>query len=66
MTTEEARQRIQATIDQLGANAAVALERVLGEVRSSLGTEMANELIEEFDLELLYNLPPTESEGSAD
>ena len=43
-----------------------ALERLLGDVRSSLGTEIANELIDEFDLELLYNLSPTESEGSGD
>jgi hypothetical protein len=66
MTRAEAKARIQTTIDQLGSNASAALERVLADVRSSLGTEIANELIEEFDLELRYNLPPTESEGSGD
>jgi hypothetical protein len=66
MTTDEARERIQSTIDQFGNHAAGALDRLLGDVRSSLGAEIANELIDEFDLELLYNLSPTESEGSGD
>ena len=39
---------------------------LLGEVRSSLGNEAANDLIEEFDLELQYNIAPTEPEGSGD
>jgi hypothetical protein len=66
MTTDEARERILSAIDQFGSHATGALERLLGDVRSSLGTEIANELIDEFDLELLYNLSPTESEGSGD
>jgi hypothetical protein len=66
MTIGEAKHRIQSTIEQLGTHAAPALERILADVRSGLGTEIANELIDEFDLELRYNLPPTESEGSGD
>jgi hypothetical protein len=66
MTIGEARQRIQTTIDQLGSQATAALERILADVRSSLGSEIANELIDEFDLELRYNLPPTDWEGSGD
>jgi hypothetical protein len=66
MTLDEARQRIQSTIDQFGAQAGVALELVISEVRSSLGSRSANELIDEFDLELRYNILPTECEGSGD
>ncbi len=66
MTPDEARQRIQSTIDQFGAKAGVALDLVISEVRSSLGGRTANELIDEFDLELRYNIMPTEFEGSGD
>ncbi|MGH7250754.1 MAG: hypothetical protein ACREIK_02770 [Nitrospiraceae bacterium] len=60
MTTEEAGQRIQSAIDQFGAHAGVAIELVINEVRSSLGNETANVLIDEFDLELHYNIAPSE------
>jgi hypothetical protein len=60
MTLEEARQRIQNAIDQYGAQAAPAIELVMAEVKSAFGAETANELIEEFDLELRYNVVPTE------
>jgi hypothetical protein len=63
MTTDEARRRIQSSIDQFGGHAAPALDLIINEVRSSLGHETANELIEEFDLELEYNILPTESLG---
>jgi hypothetical protein len=62
MTTDEARQRIQAGIDRFGQQAAPAIDLVIKEVRSSLGNETANELIEEFDLELTYNITPVEFE----
>ncbi|TAJ26754.1 MAG: hypothetical protein EPO64_06050 [Nitrospirae bacterium] len=61
MTTDDARQRIQSSMDQFGERAGVAIELVINEVRSSLGHETANNLIDEFDLELLYNIPPIES-----
>jgi hypothetical protein len=66
MTMDDARGRVQAAMDQFGNRAGVALELLINEVRSSLGVESANELIDEFDLELLYNIAPTEPEGSGD
>ena len=65
MTTDEARQRIQSSIDQFGSHAAAALDLIISEVRSDLGYETANGLIDEFDLELEYNIVPTESEGGS-
>lgn len=66
MSPDEARQRIEWAIGQFGGHAAPMLEQVMAEVRSSMGTEAANDLIDEFDLELRYNIPPTEIEGSGD
>ena len=66
MTEEDARQRIQSAIDQYGQQAGMAIDLVINETRSDLGTDAANDLIEEFDLELLYNITPTESYGSGD
>jgi hypothetical protein len=62
MTADEARQRIQLAIDQFGQKAAPMIDLVIKETRSALGNEMANELIEEFDLELTYNIAPVEFE----
>ncbi len=62
MTTDEARLRIQSAIDQFGLQAALMIDLVIKEVRSALGNETANELIEEFDLELTYNIVPVEFE----
>ena len=64
MTTDEARQRIQSAVDQFGPQAGAAIDLVISEVRSSLGNETANDLIDEFDLELQFNIAPTEPEGS--
>jgi hypothetical protein len=36
----------------------------MAEVRSDMGTGAFNELVEEFDLELLYNIAPMESDHS--
>lgn len=66
MTTQEAKERIQSAIDQFGDRAGVAIDLVINEVRSSLGSETANELIDEFDLELHYNIAPSEPDGSGD
>ena len=65
MKIEEARQRIESAMTQYGQHAAVAIELVVNEVRSDLGREAANELIEEFDLELQYNIAPMESDTSS-
>ena len=42
----------------------MAIDLVINETRSDLGIETANELIDEFDLELLYNIAPSEPDGS--
>jgi hypothetical protein len=64
MRLEEARQRIESAMAQYGTHAAAAIDLVINEVRSDLGYEAANELIDEFDLELQYNIPPSESDSS--
>ncbi|MEX5214597.1 MAG: hypothetical protein NW703_10580 [Nitrospiraceae bacterium] len=61
MTDEQARQRIEAAIAQFGPRAAMAIELVINEIRSDQGHEAANQLIDEFDLELQYNITPYES-----
>jgi hypothetical protein len=65
MKLEEAKQRIESAMTQYGQHAAAAIDLVINEVRSDLGHEAANELIEEFDLELQYNIPPSESDLSS-
>ena len=62
MTIDDAKQRVQGAIDMYGAHAAPAIDLVINEVRADLGREEANSLIEEFDLELLYQILPTEFE----
>ncbi|MFM8552930.1 MAG: hypothetical protein ACKOCD_11595 [Nitrospiraceae bacterium] len=64
MKQEDARQRIETAIEQYGQHAANAIELVINEVRSDRGAEAVNELIDEFDLELRYNIPPMESDYS--
>jgi len=64
MKIEEARQRIESAMTQYGAQAGMAIDLVINEVRSDLGAAMANELIDEFDLELQYNIAPLESDHS--
>lgn len=64
MKIEEARQRIESAMTQYGAQAGMAIDLVINEVRSDLGAAMANELIDEFDLELQYNIAPIESDYS--
>jgi len=64
MKMEEARKRIESAIEQYGQHAAMAIDLVINEVRSDQGRDAANELIDEFDLELLYNIPPQESDFS--
>jgi hypothetical protein len=61
---EEARQRIESAMTQYGAQAGMAIDLVINEVRSDLGAATANELIDEFDLELQYNIAPLESDHS--
>ncbi len=62
MTTDDARLRIQSAIEQFGPKAAPMIDLVVKEVRSALGNETANDLIDEFNLELQYNICPVEFE----
>jgi hypothetical protein len=62
MTTDDARLRIQSAIDQFGPKAAPMIDLVISEARSALGNETATELIDEFNLELQYNITPLEFE----
>jgi hypothetical protein len=64
MKIEDARQRIESAMTQYGAQAGMAIDLVINEVRSDLGAATANELIDEFDLELQYNIAPLESDHS--
>ena len=62
MTTDDARLRIQSAIQQFGPQAAPMIDLVINETRSALGNGTANELIDEFNLELQYNICPLEFE----
>ena len=65
MNLETARQRIDSAITQFGPQAAPAIDLVMNEVRSDMGSGAFNELVDEFDLELLYNIAPMESDHSS-
>ena len=64
MKIEDARQRIESAMTQYGMQAGMAIDLVINQVRSDLGAATANELIDEFDLELQYNIAPIESDYS--
>ncbi len=64
MNLDDARKRIDSAVTQYGQHAAPAIDLVLSEVRSDLGAKAFNDLVEEFDLELLYNIAPMESDYS--
>jgi hypothetical protein len=62
MTLDEARRRIESAVTQYGHHAAPAIDLVMNEIRSDMGARAFNELVEEFDLELLYNIAPMETD----
>jgi hypothetical protein len=62
MTQDEAGAQIESAINAYGPSAAVMIERILDQVRSEIGQEAVNALIEDHDLELRYNITP----GDAD
>ncbi len=64
MTEAEARQRIEQAITQYGPQAGMAIDLVMNEVRSDLGRNVFNGLVDEFDLELQYNIAPLENDYS--
>jgi len=61
---DDARKRIDSAVTQYGQHAAPAIDLVMAEVRSDLGAGAFNELVDEFDLELMYNIAPMESDHS--
>ena len=64
MNLDDARKRIESAVTQYGQHAAPAIDLVMAEVRSDMGARAFNELVEEFDLELMYNIAPMESDHS--
>jgi hypothetical protein len=64
MKLEEARAQIESAIEQYGQHAGMAIDLVISEVRSDLGAAAVNQLIDEYDLELEYNIAPMESDFS--
>lgn len=64
MNLEDAKKRIESAVTQFGQHAAPAIDLVMAEVRSDLGAGAFNELVDEYDLELMYNIAPMESDHS--
>jgi hypothetical protein len=65
MNLDEARTRLETAVTQYGQHAAPAIDLVMSEVRSDLGKSAFNELVDEFDLELLYGIAPMETDYSS-
>jgi len=65
MNLDEARTRLETAVTQYGQHAALAIDLVMSEVRSDLGKSAFNELVDEFDLELLYGIAPMETDHSS-
>ena len=65
MNLDEARTRLETAVTQYGKHAAPAIDLVMSEVRSDLGKSAFNELVDEFDLELLYGIAPMETDHSS-
>jgi len=66
MTIDEASRQIDSAIGAYGSAAGSVIERILGEVKSEVGQEAVNSLIESHDLELLYNITPNEFDIGSD
>lgn len=66
MTQEEAGKQIESAIHAYGPAAAVMIERILDQVKSEIGQEAVNLLIEDHDLELRYNITPGDADFGAD
>ena len=60
MTVEEAGVQIEAAIKSYGPAALNFIDRILEQLGSELGHEAVNTLIENHDLEIRYNIVPTE------
>lgn len=60
MTLEQASGQIESAVKAYGPAAVAMIERILDQVKSEMGQEAANALIEAHDLELRYNITPAE------
>jgi len=66
MTIDEAGSQIEAAIRAYGSAATAVIERILGQVKSEIGQEAVNALIGSHDLELRYNISPSEYDIGSD
>jgi hypothetical protein len=66
MTIDEAGRQIESAVRAYGSAAAAVIERILGQVKSEIGQEAVNTLIESHDLELRYNISPSEFDIGSD
>lgn len=66
MTLDEAGAQIESAVKAYGAAAVSVIERILDQVKSEMGQEAANTLIETHDLELRYNFTPKEFDFGSD
>jgi hypothetical protein len=66
MDLEEAGNRIESAIRSYGPAAVAIIDRILEQVKSESGQEAVNDLIEGHDLELRYNIAPTEFDIGSD
>jgi hypothetical protein len=64
MNLDDARKRIEDAVRQYGRQAGPMIDLVMNEVRSDMGAGPFNLLVDEFDLELEYNIAPLESDYS--
>jgi hypothetical protein len=66
MTIDEAGRQIESAVRAYGSAATAVIERILGQVKSEIGQEAVNTLIESHDLELRYNISPSEFDIGSD
>jgi hypothetical protein len=66
MTIDEAGSQIESAIRAYGSAAVAVIERILGQVKSEIGQEAVDALIESHDLELRYNISPSEFDLGSD
>jgi hypothetical protein len=66
MTLDESGKQIESAIRSYGPAAVAIIERILGQVKSEIGQEAVNALIESHDLELRYNISPKEFDIGSD
>jgi len=60
VTLDEAGSQIESAIRAYGSAAVGIIERILDQVKSEMGQEAVNALIERHDLELRYNISPAD------